>query len=160
MGTGHPAAVVLRRFRAADAPALSALVSRAVRACHAGLYAPRVLERIESDLAPRALLRLSETRVIVVAETQREIIGTGALEGQWLQALFVDPARQRRGVGARLVNHLEDIAVRGGRHRLHLYSTLNAVSFYQGRGYQDIGQLENEDYGTVIAMSKPLLGPD
>jgi putative acetyltransferase len=147
----------LRRFRAADAPALSALVSRAVRACHAGLYAPRVLERIESDLAPGALLRLCDRRVIVVAETQREIIGTGALEGQWLQALFVDPGRQRRGVGARLVRHLEDIALRGGRHRLHVYATLNAVSFYEGRGYEGIGQLENEEYGKVVAMSKALL---
>ena len=88
-----------------------------------------MLERIESDLAPRSLLRLCDRRVIVVAEVDEEIVGTGGLEGQWLQALFVEPARQRSGIGGRLLGHLENIGVRNGLHRLHLYATLNAVGF-------------------------------
>ena len=74
---------------------------------------------------------------LVVAEHDRRIIGWGFLDkdASQVEAVFVDPDYQRRGVASRILAMIEDIARRAGVISLTLSSTLNAVPFYEHRGF-------------------------
>lgn len=82
-----------------------------------------------------------------VAERARrrgsELVGVGGwspdgMEADlaWLRYLFVHPATFRRGIGGRLVATIEDSARASSRPRLRVWSSLNAVPFYQACGYR------------------------
>jgi putative acetyltransferase len=75
-----------------------------------------------------------------VAEWAANIIGFAALRHQTVCAMYVHPHYQRRGIGSKLLQRLEAEAARKGIHRLKLNSSLNAGSFYEGRGYRVISE--------------------
>jgi putative acetyltransferase len=56
----------------------------------------------------------------------------------WLRYLFVHPDHVRRGIGRRLVEVAEAAAIGAGRPRFDVWSSLNAVAFYQALGYRRV----------------------
>jgi len=73
-----------------------------------------------------------------VAAYNDQVVGTGMIDietGQ-LDAIFVHPTRMRNGIGRKIVNHLEDIAIKHGLETLSLESTLNAAPFYRACGFE------------------------
>jgi GNAT superfamily N-acetyltransferase len=86
---------------------------------------------------------LLEDGQFFVAERAGERLGVGgwspdSLEAEvaWIRYLFVHPDHVRRGIGRRLVEVAEAAAAAAGRHRFDVWSSLNAVSFYQALGYR------------------------
>jgi N-acetylglutamate synthase-like GNAT family acetyltransferase len=73
-----------------------------------------------------------------VAMLNDEIVGTGAVyaEAGRLDAVFVHPAHMRRGIGTKIVQFLESVAVAHGLEALNLESTLNAAPFYRTCGFE------------------------
>jgi len=73
-----------------------------------------------------------------VAVYNDQVVGTGMIDIQTgkLDAIFVSPFYMRNGIGRKIVNHLEVIAVKHGLEKLSLESTLNAVSFYRSCGFE------------------------
>ena len=59
-----------------------------------------------------------------------------SIEAAEIQAVFVAPEYGRRGIGRRLLQALEDIAVRHNLTHLVLDASLNAVTFYERMGYR------------------------
>lgn len=57
-----------------------------------------------------------------------------------LGAIFVRPAFMRRGIGRRVVDHLEGVALRVGRADVNLEATLNAVEFYRSCSFSACAQ--------------------
>jgi GNAT superfamily N-acetyltransferase len=72
----------------------------------------------------------------------------GVLAWQWLfvQALWVDDAWRRRGIGRALLARAEAYAAAGGCHSAWL-DTFQAHGFYLALGYQEFGALENYPEG-------------
>jgi GNAT superfamily N-acetyltransferase len=66
-----------------------------------------------------------------------QIVGSGMidLDTARMDAVFVHPMFFRRGIGAAIVRHLENIARAHGLQRLTLDATLNAVEFYRSVGF-------------------------
>jgi putative acetyltransferase len=54
----------------------------------------------------------------------------------WVRYVFVRPEAAGRGIGRRLVGVAESSALASGRGRLRLWSSLNAIGFYERLGYQ------------------------
>ena len=82
-------------------------------------------------------------------------VGTAGLGNGKLRSLFVEPGLQQRGVGARLVAHLEAHARAAGITELTLNSSLTAHGFYERLGYRMIRFEERAD-GSTFLMSKTL----
>ena len=78
------------------------------------------------------------------ASTGPRIVGTIGLGGDKLRSLFVEPGLQGKGVGARLVAHLEAHARKAGVAELHLSSSITARGFYERLGYRLIRFDERE----------------
>ena len=80
-----------------------------------------------------------------VAEEESGIVGVAGWTGDsreadcaWPRYVFVSPDAGRRGVGRDLMAHVEAAAIAAGRSRFTLWSSLNAVPFYQALGYRVI----------------------
>ena len=125
--------------------ALSELIRRTVRLSNARDYAAPVVELIAANYAPdKVAQRLVERDVFVCVEGNR-IVGTVGLESDKLRSLFVEPGLQGKGVGARLVAHLEAHARMAGVAELHLSSSITARRFYERLGYRMIRFDERPD---------------
>jgi GNAT superfamily N-acetyltransferase len=86
---------------------------------------------------------LLEDGQFFVAEQAGERLGVGgwspdSLEAglAWIRYLFVHPDYVRRGIGRRLVEAAEAAAASAGRPRFDVWSSLNAVRFYEALGYR------------------------
>lgn len=154
------ASVRLRRFRPDDAAPLAALVALTLRVCNARDYPREVIARIESELSRERLPALSITRDILVAVDSAVVVATGALERDWIHAVFVHPERQREGIGRLLVTHLEAMAEARGASAVHLHATIGAIGFYQQLGYEILRVRRSARYGQVAEMHKVLAGVD
>jgi putative acetyltransferase len=129
-------------MRPEDARASLEVHHAAVRGIAATDYPPAVIEGWAPlpivDEAVEQFLRNPDGEVRLVAETDGEIVGMGAIvpaRGE-LRACYVAPAAAREGVGSALVRELERIAREHGLRRLKLDASVTAEPFYKALGYK------------------------
>jgi N-acetylglutamate synthase-like GNAT family acetyltransferase len=147
--------LAIRPATPADVPVLSDLIRRTVRQSNASDYPAEVVELISANYASdKVAQRLNERDVFVCLEGQR-IVGTIGLGGNQLRSLFVEPDLQGKGVGVRLVAHLEAHARKAGVAELLLSSSITARGFYERLGYRLI-RFDERDDGSTFLMSKTL----
>ncbi|MDB6098758.1 MAG: hypothetical protein QOK23_3544 [Gammaproteobacteria bacterium] len=72
-----------------------------------------------------------------------------------LDALFVDPGTQRRGVGRTLLEHCAEVARSGGSNVLHVVGNTHAKQFYLACGFVIVGSFETR-FGAALLMRKML----
>jgi GNAT superfamily N-acetyltransferase len=129
----------------ADLPALWELRTRAVRASCAAHYPPAVIDAWCASPAPASLALLVQAGGALVSEEQGRPVGYAVLNldtGE-IDAAFVEPASQGRGIALQLLGQLESLARERGLGRLFLSASLNAVAFYERAGFV---QLREEMY--------------
>lgn len=154
---------VLRRGAAADAPMLWMLRADAIRHACRGHYPHDVLERWAASPMPETFAAGIPCRCVVVGEAGNRIAGFAILDraAAGVEAVFVAPAKARRGLGHRLLVHLEGAARDEGLHGLSLDASLNAVPFYLAAGYHALSQgVHTTSAGVVMAcvgMGKTLV---
>jgi GNAT superfamily N-acetyltransferase len=121
----------------ADLSTLWELRTRAVRAGCAAHYPAAVIEIWCAAPAPASLPLLVQAGGAVVAEEDGRIVGYAVLnlETGELNAAFVEPSQQRRGIALQLLQQLESMARQRGLSRLFLSASLNAVPFYERAGF-------------------------
>ena len=142
-GVGEIASTAcIRPVGAADLDAVAALQERAIMAFGAPVYG-EAKAKAWARLGFEFRHDLLGAGGFFVAERQARIVGVGgwspdSLEPDlaWLRYLFVDPPAAGRGIGRRLVEEAERSAGAGGRPRLHVWSSLNAIGFYRTLGYR------------------------
>lgn len=121
----------------ADLSALWALRTRAVRAGCAAHYPAQVIDIWCAAPAPASLPLLVQAGGAVVAEEDGKVVGYAVLnlESGELDAAFVEPSHQGRGIALQLLQQLESMASERGLARLFLSASLNAVAFYERAGF-------------------------
>jgi len=97
---------------------------------------------------------------VVVAERQRVIVGFATVlprpDGEAeLDALFVEPALWKGGIGRRLVEHCAGVARRRSSRILHVVGNPHAEGFYIACGFRTAGSVDTR-FGTGLAMQRPL----
>jgi len=103
--------------------------------------------------------------LIFVAETESQIVGFSALSliDPTLNGIFVHPAFIRQGIATKLLAALENEALKTRIRCLWVSASLNAVAFYQARGYQIVRKnsiwLGSGVSIPVVLMKKVLIPP-
>jgi GNAT superfamily N-acetyltransferase len=97
---------------------------------------------------------------VFVSEWRGAIVGFAAVEPgadgeSELDALFVDPNMQRRGIGRALIEHCGEFARRQGSRALHVIGNPHAKNFYDECGFEVVGTTETR-FGPGLAMRKPV----
>jgi GNAT superfamily N-acetyltransferase len=147
--------VLFRPAVAGDRAALIELMRRASLAIEADRA--HLLAHPEAVDLPAE--QIADGRVLV-AEQDGVLVGFSALfEAQdgscELDGLFVEPRRQRQGLGRRLLDAAEAMARREGADAIRVIANDAALDFYQACGFEVVGQAETQ-FATAPLMRKVL----
>jgi putative acetyltransferase len=134
--------VRIRPAAHADVEALVRVHASSIRELCATSYTTDEIESWAADVRPEMYIGWIDTRMVIVAELEGDVVGLGQLNptsGE-IDKLFVHPAVARRGIGAALLRALEQSAVERGFTEVSLSASLNAAAFYAAAGFESRGR--------------------
>jgi GNAT superfamily N-acetyltransferase len=163
VGTGMDRDLRIRWGVAGDEDAIARVVNAAFRRAES-FFVER--DRIDAE----ALRRMMEKGRFLVAEDGDELLGCVYLEFRGERAYFgllaVDPERQRKGLGRRLIHEVEESAQEAGCRFMDIQIVnlrREMPPFYRGLGYVETGtapfpaEVVTKEKCYFIVMSKPLV---
>jgi GNAT superfamily N-acetyltransferase len=150
--------VIIRRAIAAERKTLEALQWRA----SLGNEGDRDALLRHPDAIDMPLEQIAAGGVFVL-EQDGAIVGFSAIlqrdDGDTeLDALFVEPAIQRQGIGRKLIEHCAEMARSAGSSALHVVGNFHAKQFYLACGFIIVGTFETR-FGLGLLMRKTLGNP-
>jgi GNAT superfamily N-acetyltransferase len=104
--------------------------------CGCGCCSEKVF--IKKILQKGYLLSKSKKYTILVYTEKNIILGMGAISGNDIKRVFVDPKMHGKGIGRKIMDKLESIAKKKHIKELILHAYENAVPFYKKLGYRKI----------------------
>ena len=123
-------AVLLRDGQGVDADPLTAVMLRSRATAMPWLRSPHD-EASTRWWMEHVVLAEQNVRVAYIGS---QVVGFAAVDGAWLEQLWVDPAEQGRGVGSRLLEDAQ--AASRGRLTLHVFTrNQRARRFYEAAGF-------------------------
>jgi len=127
----------VRRARREDADAIGRVHVTAIRELCRNHYSPAEIEAWAAPREPEHYLEAIEHKEFYVADDDG-VVGFGTLNpvGGEVEAIYVNPVVNRRGVGRELLCTLEGRARELGLKSLHLCASLNAVQFYERANFE------------------------
>lgn len=139
----------VRLARESEAASISAVILAALRTTNAKDSAS-VIERVELNFSPGAMLVFLAQRKVFVAVADDHLVGTASLDGSVVRSVFVTPDAQGQGVGRQLMNELERSAREMGVASLSVPSTVTAERFYSKLGFRAVRDSYHGDERTII----------
>jgi N-acetylglutamate synthase-like GNAT family acetyltransferase len=129
---------IIRKARQEDKESIWRVHATAIRETCVSHYSEEVIRIWVERLAPDKYVEAISSNEFFVAEENGVVIGFGELNqaGGEITGLYVSPDAAGRGVGWKLLCALEERARTFGLGKLHLTSSLNAVSFYERSGFR------------------------
>ena len=146
--------MIIRNFEPKDAEAVSFVVRQTMRVSNANDYSLELLEPLIEYFSPEKMLLLNRERHCLVAEIDNQIVGTVAIEDSELVTFFVLPECQRTGIGTRLLQAIEKIAVENKVNLLKLEASITGTPFYEKLGYRRTGFVKDGTAGKQIGLEK------
>jgi GNAT superfamily N-acetyltransferase len=151
----------IAEFKAKDAKEVFKIIFRNLFEVNIKDYEPNVMFVMAEKHTPEQLIENSKTRKIFVATIPnyiifKKIIGTATFEGNYINSVYVLPEYHRKGIGKKMIEHIEKIAKFEKHKILRLHSTSTALKFYQSLGYKIHHKVFNKKYGTNYFMTKEM----
>ncbi len=132
------ATLTIRAATESDIPAIWGVHSSAISGTCQTHYSDEVIRAWVERLKPESYRAVVKRAMVLLAEDADRPVGFGQIDlaKAEIQAVYVEPAAQSRGVGATLLKALEEVAVQHRLPRITLKATLNAEQFYAARGWR------------------------
>jgi GNAT superfamily N-acetyltransferase len=153
----------IRKFDESDAEAVSRLIIDNLTQVNVQDYGKATVRQLARQYIPAHILKYAQKGEMYVGEIPLEgalqVVGTVTLEGERVRNLFSRVDVHGQGVGKRLMEFIENLAIHNGLKRLTLYADLSAAEFYEKLGYIRVGekvQLIRSARIKMIAMEKVL----
>lgn len=152
---------VLRPFRPGDEAGVIAVLDDTFKSTWAPQLRPAALERQLRDQPARAYVANMASAFVLAVEDE-QVLGMVHWDGDFIHALHVTGAAQRRGVGRALLAHAEQAMAAAGERAARLETdTFNTRSraFYAANGYREIDSYPDEEWDsglTTLLLEKPL----
>ena len=154
----------LRMVNDTDIPAISALYYNTVRRVNSRDYNPQQIDAWAPEIAPNSFWqsRFGNFQVFV-AEEDADVVGFAEFDniGGRIDCFYVHYEKQRTGIGAALLRHIEDQARRRSLHRLFADVSITARPFFEKNGFTVVAEKESSYRDCSFkqyAMEKVLTG--
>ncbi len=135
---------MIRPARNADLDAIADLQARSIMAFGIETYGRKTCEAW-AKVGRQMRHTLLTGATFFVAEQDGTLVGVAgwtedsrAPDCAWPRYVFVAPEAAKLGIGRLLMRTVEESATGTGRSRYQLWSSLNAVGFYEALGYQQL----------------------
>ena len=173
--------LTLRTAVPADIPALTALIGASVRVLQAPDYTESQREGALKSVYG-VDTQLIADRTYFVAEVDGTIVACGgwskrktlfgadhcagredslldpAYDAAKIRAFFVHPEWVRRGIGTRVLEACESVALAAGFRKFEMGATLTGVALYKARGYREVEEIRvplgNGELLPIVRMEK------
>ena len=151
----------MRQFRPADLQAVRDLVLGTIDVSFAGVYAPSAIRHFKRHHEVEEILADAAGGYTVVLQRDGEVVATGTLTGAGkITRVYVRADLQGRGLGKRIMAHLERQAAARGHQSVFLSASLVAKRFYESLGYRlreaKSATMEDGEKLDYFEMDKPL----
>ncbi|MHA1672909.1 MAG: GNAT family N-acetyltransferase [Promethearchaeota archaeon] len=148
--------MITRQFRTIDASAVSALIIADLKQINSKFYPEDVIKRMINLYTPRRIIQTAQSQLVLVAEMFDEIVGTATISHNFFGSVFTRPDLHGKGVGTKLMDTLERLTKQNGMTEVKLHASINAVKFYEKRGFEIIGTVNDVKFGESYEMVKEL----
>ncbi|MBB4741977.1 GNAT superfamily N-acetyltransferase [Actinoplanes octamycinicus] len=145
----------IRLLRSEDSTAVSEIIRRCLREINSRDYPEEIIGRMCEYFSPERIMQLAEARQMFVAVDDGTVVGTVSRDGNKVFTMFVQPQGISRGVGRRLMGHIETLAANEGYEYMETGASITAHGFYQRLGYLDVRTSETE-FGFNYILRKTL----
>ena len=160
--------LTIRPAAEGDAQTILAVHRAAVLQTAASAYGPDILDAWAAGSDPDSVRKMgriiaSQAELALVVEEAEVVVGFGSIVPalEELRAIYVHPHHGRRGIGARILEALQQLARGHQMQVLRMDASLNAEGFYRRHGFVAIGHgehaLRNNARMACIKMEKTLL---
>ena len=142
--------MIIRKFKEDDAEEVSELIRSTFMKCTSKDFTKKGIESFLKHETPEKLKKRAEKRIILVAAVGKKIAGViEAKNENRISRFFVDASFQKRGVGTKLYQKIERICRQRKSKVIKIYSSLDAVKFYEKMGYNKTGKAMKNRHGIV-----------
>jgi GNAT superfamily N-acetyltransferase len=153
--------IKIREFKKADLAEVKNLIDRTIDACYRGVYCIEAVQFFKDWHCSDNILTDAAAGRTVVAEQDRQVIGTGTIVGNEIKRVFVEPGFQNRGFGKRIMRALEKHAISTGIDVIKLDASLPSKKFYDLLDYitleKTFRDVENNKHLDFYRMEKRLI---
>lgn len=132
----------IRRFQEADAEEVSTLIITTLRTTNSKDYSSEYIENDVQAFQPQNVLKRAAWTHFYVACEDDKIVGCGAIGPYWgkvdessLYTIFVLPEYQRKGIGRKIVETLEQDEYFLRAKRIEIPASITGTPFYRKMGY-------------------------
>lgn len=148
--------VEIRLFQPGDGPAVSNVITWCLREVNSHDYPEDIISRMCAHFSAGQVEKLAEQRQTFVAvEYDGTIVGTVSRDGNKVFTMFIRPQMIGRGLGRRLMSHIEALAAEEGYGYMETGASMTAHGFYHRLGYVDVRTSET-DFGMNYLLRKAL----
>ena len=100
-------------------------------------------EAIDLFLRQHQLSLEADCEMAIIAEYRRRLVGCGAIAGNVLKCIAIDPSLQGEGLSLKLLTELLTLAYVLGRSELFLFTKPCNAALFAGAGFWPIAQAGN-----------------
>jgi len=148
----------IRRFEKGDLGEVKRVIDQTIEVSYREVYPPEAIDFFKEYHSEEHILDDAEKGYSIVVLIEGRIVGTGTLLETNIRRVFVYPSAQRRGIGKRIMEDLEDRARMMGVKTVDLASSLVSKEFYDSLNYvceeQTFIPLENDEKLVYYEMRK------
>lgn len=138
---------------------VKSLVDRTIDISLGQFYPPNAIREYKNYHDRAQILEDSRNGYMIIVRQEGRIVGTGTLRKGMIMRILIDPESQMRGIGRRIMDHLEEKARQQNLNQIELQATVIAKDFYLRRGYvlnkslsEDVGDGQFLDYHEMSKM--------
>ncbi len=151
----------IRRFQDADAEEVSTLITTTLRTTNSKDYSSEYIENDVRAFQPQNVLKRAEWTHFYVACEGEKIVGCGAIGPYWGKAdesslftIFVLPECQRKGIGRKIIETLEQDEYFLRAKRIEIPASITGTPFYRKMGYDYKNGVRVPDEEGLLKLEK------
>ena len=151
----------IRRFENKDAKDVSNVICRNFLEVNIKEYPEEKMKKLAEEFTEDKILEISKSSHMYVATVKNKVVGCGAISSYLgkedesiLLNIFVKPELQRKGIGEKIIETLENDELFLRARRIELASSINTCEFYKKLGYNHKYNLKELDKEGCYRLEK------